>query len=332
MGPQLLLCWTSVLALAMLPSTFALSSGCGKFLPSGFSSDQTTSMEVPATNGQPVRHYKVHLSANYQNNRGHAIVFSFHGHNGDMAKQEDLSQLSQKGVLINGAGIIAVYPMGKVGTDGQTAWQGAPYSASGVDDIAFVNTMISTLERTFCVDSSRIYATGKSNGAGFVNLLACTPSIADKFAAFATVSAAFYTTTFNGNCPTQRAIPILDFHGTADSVASYNGGQAHGATEVSVDNFRQGWTSRNGCQDKPTISHLSKGTDPQQLVEIQTWNTNCKTGGIVIGYKITAGQHSWPRTTLPAKCNGEVGTNDCTTTVFDATSSVIIPFFNKYTL
>ncbi len=141
MRQQLLLCWTSVLALAVLPSDSALSSGCGKSLPSGFSSGQTTSIEVPATNGQPVRHYKVHLSANFQNNRGHAIVFSFHGQNGDMAKQEDLSQLSLKGLLINGAGIIAVYPKGKAGIDGKTAWQGAPYSAPGVDDVSHFSVL-----------------------------------------------------------------------------------------------------------------------------------------------------------------------------------------------
>ena len=168
-------------------------------------------------------------------------------------------------------------------------------------------------------------------GAGFVNLLACTPSTASKIAAFATVSAAFYTGTFNGNCPTERAIPILDFHGTSDTTASYNGGKSHGATQVSIDNFRQQWASRNGCQSKSTISYLSREADPRQLVEIQTWYTNCKTGGIVIGYKINRGQHSWPRTTLPAKCDG-AGTNDCATTVFDATSEVIIPFFNRYTL
>lgn len=126
MGRQLLFYWSSVLALMVLPSESALSCGCGKSLPSGFASGQTTSVEVPATDGQPVRHYKVHLSANFQNNRGHAIVFSFHGHNGDMAKQEDLSQLSLKGTIINDVGIIAVYPIGKVGTDGETAWQGAP--------------------------------------------------------------------------------------------------------------------------------------------------------------------------------------------------------------
>ena len=135
MRQRLLLFWTSVLALLVLPSESALSSGCGKPLPSGFAPGQTISIPVLAANGQPIRHYKVHLSANFQHNRGHAIVFSFHGHNGNMDKQEDLSQLSQKGLLIDGAGIIAVYPKGKLGTDGQTAWQGAPYSAPGVDDV-----------------------------------------------------------------------------------------------------------------------------------------------------------------------------------------------------
>lgn len=169
-------------------------------------------------------------------------------------------------------------------------------------------------------------------GGGFVNLLACTSSTVKRIAAFATVSAAFYTTTFNGNCSIKRTIPILDFHGTADSVIPYDGGQKYNATLVSIDNFRQGWVSRNGCQSKPIISHLSKEIDPQQLVEIQTWNMNCKTDGIVIGYKITEGEHSWPRTTLPEKCNGIVSKDDCTTTVFNATSNVIIPFFNQYTL
>lgn len=156
--------------------------------------------------------------------------------------------------------------------------------------------------------------------------------IAAKFAAFATVSAAFYTTTFNENCPTQRPLPILDFHGTADTVTPYNGRSAHGGIQVSIDDFLQGWALRNGCQGNAVISHLPKDLDPHQLVEIQTWNNSYKPGGIVIGYKITGGQHSWPRTTLPMTYNGKVGINDSSTTVFDATATVIIPFFNNYSL
>lgn len=139
--------WTAVLSLVVLPSESALSSGCGKPLPSGFSGGQTTTMTVPATNGQPIRHYSVHLSANFQNHRGHAIVFSFHGHKGNMALQEDLSQLSSKGLIIDGAGIIAVYPQGTPGTDGKSAWLSAPYANSSVDDVSrFRLVLISSVD------------------------------------------------------------------------------------------------------------------------------------------------------------------------------------------
>lgn len=170
------------------------------------------------------------------------------------------------------------------------------------------------------------------SGGGFVNLLACTPSMASKIAAFATVSAALYPDVLNGNCPTQRGIPILDFHGTDDTIASYYGGESHGVSQLTVDSFRKGWAKRNGCQGQQINSHLPRGTDPRKLVEIQTWDSGCREGGVVIGYKIDEGQHSWPRVTLPAKCDGEKGSNDCATTVFDATASVIIPFFNDYRL
>lgn len=121
-------------------------------------------------------------------------------------------------------------------------------------------------------------------------------------------------------------------HGTNDTVAPYNGRLAHGGIQVSIDDFLQRWILRNGCQSHGTISHLSKELDPQQLIEIQTWKNQSNPRGIVIEYKITEGQHSWPRTSLPMKCDGIASTNDCSTTIFDATSNVIIPFFNNYSL
>lgn len=136
MRQEVLLYWMIVFTLAVISTESTLSPGCGKSIPSSFSPGQTTTVKIPPINDQPVRHYNVHLPANFQNDRGHAIVFSFHGHNGNMSLQEDLSQLSQKGLLIQGAGLIAVYPQGKVGTDGGTAWQGAPYSGLGVDDVS----------------------------------------------------------------------------------------------------------------------------------------------------------------------------------------------------
>lgn len=136
MHQQLLLYWSSVVSPAMFPADSALNASSEKPLPRGFSPGKTTTVEISATNDQPVRHYNVHLPVDYPNNHGHAVIFSFHGHTRNMSTQEDLSQFSQEGLLINNVGIIAVYPQGIVGTKGGAAWQGAPYSASGVDDVS----------------------------------------------------------------------------------------------------------------------------------------------------------------------------------------------------
>ena len=131
-----LLYWMIVLISIILRSESAPSSGCGKSIGNDYSRGDTTSLKIPKTKGQPVRHYRVHLPIKYQNNQPHAIVFSFHGRKGHMNQQEDLSQLSQKGLIIRDAGIIAVYPQGKEGQDGKTAWQGANYSDPHVDDVS----------------------------------------------------------------------------------------------------------------------------------------------------------------------------------------------------
>jgi poly(3-hydroxybutyrate) depolymerase len=71
------------------------------------------------------------------------------------------------------------------------------------------------------VDSSRIYATGFSNGAGFVNLLACVPDTAATFAAFSAGSAALYPGTRGGSgCNSNgTSISFLEFHGQNDGNA-----------------------------------------------------------------------------------------------------------------
>jgi len=138
--------------------------------------------------------------------------------------------------------------------------------------------------------------------------------------------------TFNVNCSSECAAPILSFHGTGDKTISYTGGLYRNDTLIDIDVYRKEWAIRNGCQPNSTISYLSNETDPLQTIEISTWDQNCREGGVVIGYRINEGEHAWPRTTLPSKCNGIVSTGDCTTTVFNATQTVIIPFFNDYAL
>ena len=87
--------------------------------------------------------------------------------------------------------------------------------------------MLDHFEERYCIDSSRVYAAGKSNGGGFTNLLACDATASKRIAAFAPVSGAYYQDVPEDACnaetvpiecnPGRCPIPIIEFHGTADT-------------------------------------------------------------------------------------------------------------------
>lgn len=60
-----------------------------------------------------------------------------------------------------------------------------PAQGENVDDVGFTRDMVAAIESEYCIDPSRVYATGFSNGSAMVFRLAC--EAADLFAAFAPV-------------------------------------------------------------------------------------------------------------------------------------------------
>ncbi|KAF7180047.1 hypothetical protein CNMCM7691_009213 [Aspergillus felis] len=191
------------------------NSGCGKPLPEHFLPGGSYKAHINTTNG--LRDYIIHIPCSYDENRAIPLIFSFHARDKNAEYQEQLSQFSN--VAWN-PDAIAVYPQG---LDNQ--WQGDPDS-HGVDDVGFTMTMLDHFEERYCIDSSRVYATGKSNGGGFTNLLACDATASTRIAAFAPVSGAFYQDVPPADCnpgtvpiecnPGRDVIPIIEFHGSAD--------------------------------------------------------------------------------------------------------------------
>ena len=101
--------------------------------------------------------------------------------------------------------------------------------ASVEEDLQYVQDVLADLNSTMCVDPNRIYATGHSNGGGFVDTIACSP-VSEYFAAFASASGSFYTQNSPGNeCkPARLPVPMLEFHGGDDTSVGYTGGQGQG--------------------------------------------------------------------------------------------------------
>ncbi|KAJ7198469.1 alpha/beta-hydrolase [Mycena pura] len=266
------------------------------------------------------RSFLVHIPAQYNADTPHPVVLSFHGYGMDDRTQEHITGFSKDGLFIDGKGIIAVYPLAAYGPGWNQkpvrAWIGAPYSPQGVDDFGFVDSLLDALQNSLCVDPKRIYASGMSNGGGFVNLLACTA--ASRFAAFAPVSPALYNGTHPfSDCAPGRVVPLITFHGTADRTIPYTGRKA--SAKASADDtppiaeWCDSWVVRNGCD----ASAPSNVTAPYAGVNETTWQCGASNDTAVKAFVIENGTHHWPTTAE---------------TSFDATSEQIVPFFNQYML
>ncbi|MGP4018263.1 alpha/beta hydrolase family esterase [Saccharopolyspora sp. 5N708] len=247
------------------------SAGCSRSAPVAPGTSETRTI----VSGGATRSYLVHVPQDYRWVKPTSLVLSFHGHGRTSEYQDELSGFSATDA-------IAVYPLGLVGTDGETAWQGAPYSASA-DDVLFTSDLLNELQRDFCVDPTRIYAAGKSNGGGFTGVLAC--QLSGRIAAFAPVSGAFYPE--GGACEPRRSAPILNFHGTADTTIPYDGNPEKGLPPL--PDWMSGWADRNGCADRPVVRDEDNG------VQVSRW-LGCDRGGDVVHYRIDGLGHDWPST------------------------------------
>ncbi|WP_242504128.1 alpha/beta hydrolase family esterase [Promicromonospora panici] len=220
---------------------------------------------------------QLHLPDGYRSDRAWPVVLVFHGRGNTGAGTEAFSGLDALPAIV-------AYGNGVVGTgDGdRQAWEGAPYSASGVDDVAYTNDLLDTLESDLCVDTRRVYATGKSNGAGLTGILAC--ELSDRITAVAPVAAAFYGTG-HPTCDPERPVPMIEFHGTADATIPYDGDADRGLP--AIRDWVGAWVERNGCATGPDIEPTADD------VITYRW-TDCAAGAEVTHVAVLGGGHTWP--------------------------------------
>lgn len=151
--------------------------------------------------------------------------------------------------------------------------------------------LLGRLKHRFCIDSSRVYATGHSNGAGFCNILACSRVAGAQFAAFAPVSGAFYTRFHSDDeCHAAAASlprPMLEVHGTADRQIPYAGRASGGhGPLMALPVWAAGWAERNGCGER-VAADLGRGVHDERYT--------CR--GVADGLehiRVEGMGHAWP--------------------------------------
>ncbi len=221
------------------------------------------------------RSFILRLPDGYERRTSWPLIVAYHGRGSTGVEVEGYSGLSTLPAVV-------AYPNGEIGTgDGyRKAWQGAPYEAPGVDDVAFTEDLLDELQATYCVDPARTYATGKSNGAGLVGLLACR--LPDRFAAVAPVAGAFYPGTREG-CEDAAPVPVIDVHGTGDATIPYAGDPDRDLP--AIPDWVAGWAERNGCTTSRTTTRRDVSTT--------RWR-RCSSGADVAHVAVDGGGHVWP--------------------------------------
>lgn len=234
---------------------------------------ETTRINLPSG-----RSYLVHLPENYDPSQAWPLILTFHGwgQNG---------QAMATATHFDAAQAISIYPDGapsRPPNADKKSWAPAPYAtASGEEDLQFVDEIINSARRTWAIDDSQLYAVGFSNGGGFAQYLACQRPA--QFAAIATVSAAYYSKVVE-NCD-PGTVGHLDIHGTDDQVVSYSGGKRHDTKFLSVPEIMDVAAQRNHCRGNVEHQRLIGGAE-------RTTYSDCVAP--VDHIRINGGRHTWP--------------------------------------
>ncbi|KAF3764326.1 alpha/beta-hydrolase [Cryphonectria parasitica EP155] len=245
----------------------------------------------------------------YDPGQPHPLVLSFHGGDGTSERQQRITQLSSPTLRIADKPFLTAYGQALVNQElgGRTAWQGAPYDNKNVDDIQYVRDILTAVWQrgAYHIDTSRVYACGKSNGGGLVVLLACHPDApTDTFAALAVVSPALYDGTWavHGDLRQRPPVPMLHVHGTKDTVTPFRGqptGQGWGPLP-DVRAWRRLWAERNGAGG----GYPGALVQPDRVEEVhpgvweEVWNCGPEggSGAEVRALSVEGLGHSWPTT------------------------------------
>ena len=158
---------------------------------------------------------------------------------------------------------------------------------SDVDDLGFIETLVSYFEDNFNTNAQMRYLSGFSNGGFLSHKITSESEMC--FAAIATVAGNMSSTTvenFDPYYPTS----VLHIHGTADAIVPYNGGPATGA---SVDETLNLWISHLSCDSEPLFIAMPNPDNFDFSYPEKYIYQNC-TGAELEHIKVIGGGHQWP--------------------------------------
>jgi polyhydroxybutyrate depolymerase len=202
------------------------------------------------------------------------VIVAMHGF-GDTGKgMERYSGLSALGKR---DGFIVAYPNALHGD-----WAIYSRGPRGTADVDLVRATLGYAETHYCVDRTRIFAVGVSNGGGEASRVAC--ALANRVSAVAIVAGDYRKMP---PCQPARPTSIFDIHATSDNVVPYLGtGPTH---DGSVPAYLALWRRLDAC--------AAPGVHQRLNADAVRARWTCTDGTAVAQLRLTRGGHFWPGST-----------------------------------
>ena len=220
------------------------------------------------------------------------LVFVCHGYGGSA---QDIMNYSHFNDLAIEYGFAVCYPQGIQDSGGNTFFNvGYDFQNNEtVDDVAYLEDLISLFSTDGSVNPEEVFCTGMSNGGDFCYLLACEAS--ESFRGVAPISGMIMQDIMD-NCTPSQNVGILEIHGTQDNVTYYNGDYnnqdgwgAYPSIPATIDFFVDLYgLALNSTGNFPNIS-----SNDGSSVSYQKYGVEDECGKVWL-YTVSGGGHDWP--------------------------------------
>jgi polyhydroxybutyrate depolymerase len=297
---------------AVLAIAVALLSSCGK---DGWTRAECSPAKPATAVGMQPLHIEsggmqrtgiVYVPKGYDGTKEYPLVFNWHGYGSSAKEHLAYADLIPKA---DAEDFLVVAPDG---TENPARFNLEAGITSKADDVQLASDVIDQLSHDLCVDATRIFSVGVSNGGGMSGLLACRDG-ASRFAAVAMVALELKPADCTSPSPS-----VLAIQGDADLVVPFQGGRVNccgGWPIAAAQETMQQWAEQLGCT-RDDESNVSKH------VTRRTWR-GCDDGRSVVFYRVHGGGHTWPG----VEGKGPLG---FTTGEIDA-ADVVWDFFEQFT-
>jgi polyhydroxybutyrate depolymerase len=214
--------------------------------------------------------------------KAYPVVFVFHGDGGNGSGMRSWLTLDAQ----SGADAIVVYPDGKNAT-----WDLYTPAASNADN-AFVDAMLEAVKAKYTVDGARVFGSGYSSGAFFINQIACRRSgffraIAPNAGGAPQEPSDPAATTWPGTSYTKCAgqtggVAAIVMHGPDDYVVGTKSGTYDARYWAHVNGCDDSESTRTPTTPSPCVQHAGCPSDKRVLyceipgVGHGIWNESAK--------------------------------------------------------